>query len=248
MRVAESIRESIRFGYRIARGEADDLSTLEDVLREISGFDIAIVRSQAELVRLPSIFAQLGRHITITADHLTHWAWEPARFVKISLPLDLMTSQEVFSPALETLTKDVFKDYPNHYAANPLLDPDAALDGYCEWIRDLIGTDRATSLCVRTASDELVAFAVVDWSEPVPDIKLAGVSPSAQGQGVYQHLLRAVMSEVGVRTGSPLRISTQTSNIRVQRTWARLGLLPISTYATHHIIRAELLEHLHQNL
>ena len=78
-----------------------------------------------------------------------------------------------------------FASYSNHYRANPLLDRDAALEGYCEWAALLAGVD-GSAFVLRDDLDEGIGVVLVDWSVDLPDIKLAGMRPSAQGRGLYR--------------------------------------------------------------
>lgn len=239
--VSESGVESDRFGLRIGRVHVDpdvDVGQLESVC---SGFDVVILRCAADDVDLPFRLLGLRDFRAFTADHLSIWRWEVAEPGRIVLPDGWSVGLSADVAAVEVVVRDAFADYRNHYRANPLFDAQAALDGYVDWAHTLMkrSDDACTVVCDPTG--EAVGVALVDWDDDVPDIKLAGIRRREQGQGRYGALVSYVMQLTRDRSRPALTISTQSHNVKVMRSWSRLGFLPVDTLATMHLVRRELL-------
>ena len=66
-------------------------------------------------------------------------------------------------------------------------------------------------------------------------IPLNGVAPDHQGRGLYSGLLRLAQRWGLEQSLRRLVISTQIDNQRVQRTWCRLGFLPLRSEYTLHL-------------
>lgn len=242
MTVRHSRSESERFGYRVGRLDIVDDAALAD-LAEVASFDVVILRAPAAMRGVPARLAQLPQHVALAADHLCYWEWPVDRAPGVELADGLVVAAEIAEAELLDLVRATFAGYGNHYAVNPLFDQDDVLDGYCEWAQQM----HASCECfvLRRASGgeggDALGFAVVDWNADVPDIRLAGMRPEAQGRGWYAGLLSAVMAAAVDRGRAPIRISTQSDNVNVMRAWARLGLVPQSTQATFHLVRTDLL-------
>ena len=238
-RLSES--ESGRFGYRIGRLDIADDVGLADIAQCFNGFDVVIVRAPASLRSLPAALARLDDHYAIAADNLCYWEWRLDQAPAVDLPAGLMVSDKFELSDLMDVVRASFAGYGNHYAANPLFAPTDVLDGYCEWVEGLLSSGGSSCFVLHERGGALMGFALIDWTADIAEIRLAGMSPPAQGRGLYASLLNAVMTEAMDRDRVPIRISTQSDNINVMRSWARLGLLPKSTIATHHVVKRVLL-------
>jgi hypothetical protein len=241
MPVTQSELDSRRFGYRIGRGRLDGAADLGALRAELAGYDIAIVRAPLEDPLLPAALAGLAGYRAFTADHLLYWEWRGGAVAPVPLPPGYRVLTCDDPGRVVPVLRSSFAGYRNHYAANPLLDPAGALEGYVEWTGQLMGSGHATTVVVEDDRAAVVAFGIVDWSPPAPDIRLAGVGAGAQGGGVYGHLIRDLMAAAEDRERLPLQISTQSSNTNVMRAWARLGFVPVETLATYHLVAERLL-------
>lgn len=241
MIVTPSELESSRFGYSIARVHLDAVPDVDDLERSITGVDVAILRAPASMRALPAVLDRLTGRSVLSADHLCYWEWNPQRFEDVAAPATHVVRTSTDLSELQPLVRDSFAGYGNHYQANPLFDQGLALDGYCEWADRLLQSDHSTCVVMDAVGGPIDGFAIIDWSADTPDIRLAAMSSHAQGKGFYAHVLRSVMRLAIDRAQAPVVISTQSDNVNVMRAWARLGLLPMSTTATFHIVRRELL-------
>jgi len=73
------------------------------------------------------------------------------------------------------------------------------------------------------------------------EILLAGLVPAAQGKRLYDGLLDGCQRVAIARGAVRVVISTQVHNVRVQRSWARLGLRPFAAIETVHLVERDLL-------
>jgi len=245
MIVHPSASESTRFGLAVGRTLIDDdtaLSTRREIEAAIADYDVIVVRAPARRRDLAARLATVPSHTLVPADHLCYWSWERQRFTPVAAPDGFLLEKTTEMSEVAPLVRDGFSDYGNHYRANPLFEPAAALEGYCEWVARLLDAD-ATCLVLRSADGDAVGFGVLDWSAETPDVRLAGMARAARGRGWYGAVLGALMSATLEHGNERLLISTQSDNVQVMRVWARLGLLPESTLATHHLVRRSILGH-----
>jgi len=261
--VRDSPAETERFGCSIQRvtigpGPVEPAALLAQI--EHLPADVLVVRYDAARLELPGTLAR-SRRAVVPAGTLTYWekpvsdtapgapppappatpsglAVVPANAMGVQAPGGLAAVTAVVREIVLTS----FDDYRNHYSANPLLDPAAALAGYQEWaVRSLM--DDPGNVLVMTEHDKPVGMATL---EPGPDghdleILLAGLVPAAQGRRLYASLLQACEVVAAARGASRLVISTQVHNVRVQRAWAREGLRPFAAVETVHLIDRDLL-------
>lgn len=237
--LVRSDAESSRFGLEVARMTIDDRR--DGVEAEVLG---ALERSEADVVvlRYPSHWVDLfGRlmasksHVPLFADCLMYW--------ECSLPSEGATPpagvDRAWSPVdeIEGLVRDVFDGYGNHYAANPLFDRAAALDGYVEWAMGLVGSGGARCLTVRDDDGVAVGFSLIDFAVATPEVRLAGIRPSHRGVGWYRSLMLESMRSVTEAGFGAISISTQSHNVAVMSTWAKLGWVPVGSMLTVHLVR-----------
>jgi ribosomal protein S18 acetylase RimI-like enzyme len=152
--------------------------------------------------------------------------------------LDLETVPAI----VREVVRSSFRDYGNHYTANPLLDPAAALAGYEDWAVRSLRSDPGNVL-VMMEGGAPIGMATL---EPGADgnhceILLAGLVPAAQGRRLYDGLLEGCERAAAARGATRIVISTQVHNVRVQRAWARHGLRPFAAIETVHLVDRRLL-------
>ncbi len=244
--VVSSPSESARFGLHVGRlvissGQRVDSAAIDRAVTSAE-LDVIVLRYPAVEVQLFAELSALSGFETLYADTLLHWEWRhvPGHTphpVGASLRLTTVSADRVGD-----IVRTVFADYPNHYAANPLLGRAAALDGYVEWATTSVSSGDAIAHLLIDADGGSVGFAVVDRSAALPDVLLAGIEPAHRGRGRYGDLIRAVMhAEVGAGS-TGLTISTQAHHVTVMAAWARLGWLPLRAVTTVHLVRRGLLD------
>ncbi|MCK0113500.1 GNAT family N-acetyltransferase [Ornithinimicrobium sp. F0845] len=260
--LTDSPAESARFGVGMSRltvgwdarpgGPITGDGLMESVAREVTDLlrtdpaEVVVVRYPAESLVLAAAVARSGRQV-LAAGSLTYWSAAasevsgppPAAGLKVET-LSRVTDEADRVAVVDAVVADSFSGYGNHYAANPLLDREAALEGYQEWARRSALSNPDDAL-VLVLDGRVVGLATLLDSE-APDahveVLLAGLTTAAQGQGRYGTLLAGVAQVAGARGRRDVVISTQSHNIRVQRAWARHGLRPFAAVETVHAVRA----------
>ncbi len=253
--VDHSPLESTRFGLRIGRCTLAGAVDVGALAAASDGFDVVVLRYPADALDVPFALASVPGHRTVPADHLCVWEWRGTEPPVVELPPgwtvarssalveaadDVDDVDGVDVVEIVDVVRDSFAGYPNHYRANPLLDRDAALDGYCEWAGMLVEGDHDAATVLRDPAGKAVGIALVDWTTDPPDIRLAGMRSSVQGRGLYRVLLGHVIGQELERGGDGVQISTQSHNTKVMRAWASIGFVPVRTIATVHLVRDEL--------
>jgi len=250
--VRDSPLETERFGYSTTRltigpGPVDVgrlLATIEDLAA-----DLLVVRYDAARLQLASAFARSGRAV-LPAGTLTYWE-KPVSVAEPSRPsppsdIEVLAADTMEAEMVSALVREIvrasFQDYGNHYLANPLLDPSAALAGYQDWALRSLQANPGNVL-VLTDRREPIGLATLESGAGADhlEILLAGLVPAAQGRRLYGSLLDGCERLAAARGASRMVISTQVHNVRVQRAWARHGLRPFAAIETVHLVDPGLL-------
>lgn len=236
--------ESRRFGICIGRVvvgyDSPPGAALEARLHEVvtSAEDsLLVVRYPASHAKLGAVLADSGRRV-LPADVLTYWEISSDQLARAAstrpeLQVRAGSVDETSRTALETVLLDSFHGYSNHYTANPALDPDLALAGYLEWAMNSLERNPDNVLLLAHDDTPVGAATVVSGNGHL-EIELAGLVGTSQGRGWYASLLAGVGREA-LRRGLPrVVISTQSSNVRVQRAWVNVGMKPYAAVTTVH--------------
>lgn len=244
-----SPRESERFGVPTSRTTvgANSIDAAGDLMPLAEEIHRQIERSSAtiNILRYPSRMTGLFRELNLPgkrvlpAGALIYWGAPGQR-------ADTASSQgtEVLSfarrsewlPEVMSVVADSFEGYTNHYAVNPLIPATAVVEGYSEWAAATIASATNVVIAAKAATGEVVGVAVIAVAGAVWEIELASVSQSAQRQGHYTRLMHRVLAESHKKGASQVVISTQSHNIAVQQAWVKLGLIPMLSIDTVHII------------
>jgi GNAT superfamily N-acetyltransferase len=238
--VVASPIESSRFGLRVGRCNLDAPIHLDTLSSACAGYDLVVLRCPADVVTMPAHLTRLSGFVAFTADHLCVWEWQGQQAPRVPAPVGWRIDRPGGRDEVADLIRASFAGYRSHYLANPLIDPAAALDGYCDWAVRL-ADEPGAGVVLRHDAGAAMGIALVDWSGDLPDVRLAGMHPSVQARGLYAVLLGAVIAQSLERGLHGVQISTQSNNVRVMRAWTRMGFVPTATLATYHLTRAELL-------
>jgi len=167
--------------------------------------------------------------------------------VYYSRPLDhiqqLKQNEIVIRPVLsgeeyqvEKLAKYTFENYIDHYHSDPLLDNKHADEAFGSWARRSC-TEKSVSDQVMVAADphEIIGFATLRMNSPEEgEGVLFGVSPQAQGRGIYGRLIGAGLSWCKDQGAKRMVVSTQINNYVVQAVWIRNGFTHYKSFYTFH--------------
>jgi len=251
--VRDSPVETERFGYSFARVTIGpgpiDADGLLAVIQDLTA-DVLVVRYDAARLDLACILAR-SRRVMVPAGALLYWdkpvsvAEPPLSSVSSNLQvhsadaLDL----ETVSALVQDIVRASFRDYGNHYTANPLIDPSAALAGYEDWAVRSLNANPGNVLVMKDGG-EPIGMAIVESAADGGhlEIVLAGIFPAAQGKRLYDAILDGCERVAVTRGAHRVVTSTQVHNVRGQRAWARHGLRPFAAIETVHLIDRDLLQ------
>lgn len=245
--LSSSELERARFGYTFDRAvvpEAMDREVGRDWLTRAlseSGADIVVARYPSRYVEWFADLRTCGRDL-LHADTLVYWQMGLDPIPETMLPRhdDAVTVEDhLDATTVEHLVLEGFADYPSHYRANPLLDPDAIRDGYVEWATSIARSGDGFGL--RHRDHGVVGFAVQTPSTDHAEVLLAAVRPHVRGVGLYHHAFAACARRARERGLRRLVSSTQAHNLAGQRAWTRFGLEPVGAFTTVHAVRPGLL-------
>lgn len=130
---------------------------------------------------------------------------------------------------IESLVKTIFSSYRNHYSSNPKLQGIKPVEAYVDWALSKLNQEGSTFLLRENAKN--IGYALVETQLNSANVLLAGVVPEAEGTGAYREFLRLLTEQTNLDT----YISTQTDNVRVQRSWVAAGFKPSRAFSTVHL-------------
>lgn len=232
-----SLIDEERFGVRIAR--ADDMS--HATLREVLAFchqqqaRMLIARCPTKDVRTVQTMERAG---FLLMDTLVYYARDlkrlptttstPTTTVRLARPDD--------AAEVERIAGDAFRGYFGHYHADERLDPAKCDEGYRSWaVRSVNTPGVADAVLVAEGSGTLLGFATLRMNKPEEgEGVLFGVAPEAQGRGIYRLFMESALAWCAQHGASVMVVSTQVTNLAVQKVWVRVGFEPHRSYYTFH--------------
>ena len=242
----ESESETRRFGFTVTRATVPlgNAASDDDVVAAVksSASDLVIVRFDERRKELGVLLQRIEGVECIHADTLVYYEWNLRRLQAAAageknLAIELSKS---FGDVAGVL-RESFKNYRNHYSANPRLAASVTVTAYEEWASNLLRNETSRAFVARDeTSGEVTGFVLLSLAETdrIAEVALNAVRPAAQRGGVYSALMRAAAEYlVGLGTIDRLYISTQSENLAVIAAWQKLGLKPFLSLETHHVMR-----------
>tara|TARA_X000000950_G_C13921158_1_gene663453 strand:+ start:10169 stop:11317 length:1149 start_codon:yes stop_codon:yes gene_type:complete len=234
-----SEKDSTRFNMKIFRGSIDiiDVKSIRKNIIE-NNVDIGILRIKSASYPDLSKLNQLGFPY-INADTLVYYHINIEKYKKKELrnkDLEFEIMNKNNFRILDDLVDEIFVEYSNHYFSNPYLDKKGILDGYKEWVREIIEDENNDKICYLARKNaEIAGFATVSIKDGVGEGLLNGVLPSFSGRGIYTDIIRYILNvfkEMGLKK---MKISTQIQNCSVQKVWTREQFFLKESFVTIHI-------------
>jgi len=137
---------------------------------------------------------------------------------------------------VERVAAAAFQGYYGHYHADPRLDRSKCDEGYVSWaVRSCTVKQVATEVLVAEHDRKIVGFATLRLNSPEEgEGVLFGVAPEAQGIGIYRSFMVNGMQWCKEQQVKRMVVSTQVTNVAVQKVWCRVGFEPAHSYYTFH--------------
>ena len=242
----ESESETRRFGFTVTRATVPigDVASDDDVVTAVtsSASDLMIVRFDERRKALGQLLRRIPGVECIHADTLVYYEWNLRRLQSPAANRWNLTIMQTRSlNDIAGVLRESFKDYRNHYSANPRLAASVTVTAYEEWASNLLRNETSRAFVARDeTSGEVTGFVLLSLAETdrIAEVALNAVRPAAQRGGVYSALMRAAAEYlVGLGTIDRLYISTQSENLAVIAAWQKLGLKPFLSLETHHVMR-----------
>lgn len=226
-----------RFGIRTARAPRVSLDTLPSVLEFCREDGVVLLIARCPISELGAAQAMEREGFSLM-DVLVYYA---RSLVKTPIPSDIgkipvrpiRLDEE---DAVKTVASESFRGYFGHYHADARLDPAKCDEAYVDWaVRSCVSREIADEVLVADLGGVIVGFATLRLnSVGEGEGVLFGVAPSAQGQGIYRSFMVRGMEWCLSKGATRMVVSTQITNIAVQKVWVRLGFELNHAYYTFH--------------
>jgi GNAT superfamily N-acetyltransferase len=129
-----------------------------------------------------------------------------------------------------------FRDYKGHYHADPRLERHLCDEAYISWAeRSITEKAAADEVLVAEQGGNLAGFITLRRnSSHEIEGPLFAVAPEHQKRGVGRALMIHSLAWSHSQGAQRMVISTQVTNVAVQKVWSRLGFAPSHSYYTFH--------------
>lgn len=215
--------ESARFGIVAAR--------LSDVQAPLAQINAAALAQGVQMITARVDTADIARVQALEADgyRLMDVLVYHAHDLTDLAPPGASPGGEVIRPAtprdapeVAEVARSAFAGYIGHYHADSRLLRAAADAAYVDWAeRSIATTSPLMPALVAETEGRIAGFLTLRLDQA--EIVLNAVRPEAQGKGIYGRLLDQALHLLQGAGSARALISTQLTNIPVQRAWARRG-------------------------
>ncbi len=237
--------DSKRFGlviYRAIMSEIDAQAILKQIIDH--NVDTAIIRIPTEQLLQMHKLDRTAMPMIIT-DTLAYYEIDLSKYQKqspINSDLDFVVAGFDHHDQVNSIVRETFSNYTNHYRMNPFFDNEAVTEGYQDWMR-WYSEGNPDKICwLIKRGDDVVGFAAFNFetdTKAKSDLKakgiLYGVKQSERKNGIFQDLMIYAMNYAKDRGKITLECATQIENLAVQRSWSKLGFALKRTENTIHI-------------
>jgi GNAT superfamily N-acetyltransferase len=136
---------------------------------------------------------------------------------------------------VRAVAAEAFKGYLGHYHADERLERKSCDEAYTSWaVRSCMG-NAADEVLVADLDGAIVGFATLRLTNPDEgEGVLFGVGPAAQGRGIYRSFMIGGMNWCRSQGAARMVVSTQITNVVVQKVWTRVGFEMSHSYYTFH--------------
>jgi ribosomal protein S18 acetylase RimI-like enzyme len=234
--IAFSEIDSERFGVRVARAQVEG-KNLSQIIDSCAVEQIKLLIARCATKELRTIQEMESRGFLLM-DTLVYYSFD---LTKGAIPDDASSAHvrkiaRDDAAQLEAVAAAAFKGYFGHYHADSRLDQGKCDEGYVSWaVRSCTSKQVATEVLVAEIDNEIVGFLTLRLNSPEEmEGLLFGVAPEGQGIGVGHSLMVNGLKLCKKQQVKRMVISTQVTNVAVQKVWCRVGFEPAHSYYTLH--------------
>lgn len=234
--VTFSEMDTRHFGVRIARAQvaSDELPRALDFCAA-ERIDLLIARCETgDLVAAQSMESKGF----LLMDTLVYYGFD---LTKKPIPEDaggflIRRLQPGDESEIPMVASAAFKGYLGHYHADPRLDSNKCDEVYRLWAARSCATDKAADEVLVAEHDGRVAgFATLRRNSPQEvEGLLFAVAPGSQKNGICRSFMIRSLHWCRAQGAQRMVISTQVTNISMQKVWCRAGFEPSHSYYTFH--------------
>lgn len=229
--------DSGRFGIRIAKAFVSDIRDVRLMAREAAELRAAmvIIRTPASALDAAHELERLGGSLMDVLIYCARGVSAPDLEDVGTVNIRTMRSEDVDS--VVDIARASFRGYLGHYHTDERLPKHLADEVYISWTeRSCRSREVADEVLIADAGKGPIGFMTFRANSPEEgEAIIGGVMPRAQGRGIYRSLLVRGMGWCHARGMARMVVSTQITNVAVQRVWARLGFEPQKSFLTFHL-------------
>ena len=235
--VSLSPLDEARFGMRTAKSSVVTAENLPEILDFCRENRVKLLVARCTGQDLPAVQAMESAGFLLM-DTLLYYSRNLARS-----PIPDDSGQALVRPVqadeaeiVQAIASESFKGYLGHYHADDRLSREACDAVYTSWAyNSCVSRDFADEVLVAEVDGQLAGFATLRLNSPQEgEGVLFGVAPFAQGKGIYRSFMVNGMRWCAAQGAEQMVVSTQITNIAVQKVWVRLGFEPNRAYYTFH--------------
>jgi hypothetical protein len=243
--ISYSKPDSDRFKINVHRGVFNtfQVNEIKNYLL-LNNPDLLILRFATETIEQHHLLKELNYDV-LFVDSLVYYAInlqniEPK---KLRNTLDFREVNEENSVAFNHIIPIIFKDYKNHYFANPNLPKEGIIAGYVEWASAYVNNiDENKKSWLVYKNEILIGFATCSMNkiDNTCEGVLYGVHPDYAGGGVYTDIIKFTQNCFKDLKFEKMFVSTQIQNYAVQKVWQKEGFLIYNAYYTYHLTKKQI--------
>jgi ribosomal protein S18 acetylase RimI-like enzyme len=227
-----------RFGVVTARSPLVTAAALPDVLAYCQEHGVEMLVARCDAADLSAAHAVEGCGGRLM-DALVYFQRDLVRYPIPGEPplVSVRVAGAGDAEAVCRVAAEGFRGYGGHYHADRRLDRAACDETYADWARrSCLHAEVAEAVLVAEVEGRVAGFLTLRSNGPdEAEIVLNAVLPAFQRGGIYRCLVVEAMRWSRQRGAARLVISTQLTNVPVQKAWVRLGFEPSRAYYTFHV-------------
>jgi len=235
--VSLSAIDEDRFGIVTARDPRFTVGTLPETLRFCRERSVRMLVARCDAADLPAAQAMEAAGGRLM-DTLVYWGRDLARPGPDEAPrAPVRALAPADTDAVRRVAAAAFQGYFGHYHADPRLDRRKSDEAYASWAERSCADPAVASKVLGVEHEGRVAgfLTLLGRGPDEQEIVLNGVDPAFQRHGLYRALVLAAIQHARAERARRLVVSTQLTNVGVQKTWARLGFELDRAYYTFHL-------------
>jgi GNAT superfamily N-acetyltransferase len=227
--------DSERFGIRAARAHIVP-ENLSRVLHYCAGekIDLLIARCAASDVVAAQNMEKRG---FLLMDTLVYYRFDLSRrqIPEDTSGLQVRRLQPDHQEQVRAVAAGAFQGYMGHYHADPRLDRLKCDEAYASWAERSCTKAAADEVLVAVDGANLAGFGTLRLNSPQEaEGLLFAVAPAWQGRGVCPAVMIHSLEWCRAQGAQRMLISTQITNVSMQKVWCRLGFEFSHSFYTFH--------------